>query len=97
MAAEVAWPGVTRVQPVQDGTGGNYANANGPALPGADIATSHIDRGGSGTTASTSYARHFNGCNFLFVDGHVKWMMRKDGIGSEQDAGFQNWWHPWQM
>lgn len=96
MATETAWAGVSRVNPVVDNTGGNYANAAAPALPGTDIAASHVGRNGAFNTATSNYSRHFDGCNFLFVDGHVKWMGRKPGLGSMLEAGFQDYWYPWQ-
>jgi prepilin-type N-terminal cleavage/methylation domain-containing protein/prepilin-type processing-associated H-X9-DG protein len=49
----------------------------------------------TGSTASTDYSRHFNGCNFLFVDGHVKFEQRQPGIANIAETGMDNWWYPW--
>lgn len=69
----------------------------GPALP--NNAANDISRlwngACAGCTTTTDFSRHFSGCNFLFVDGHVKFKNRETGLANIAEAGMANWWYPW--
>jgi prepilin-type N-terminal cleavage/methylation domain-containing protein/prepilin-type processing-associated H-X9-DG protein len=51
-------------------------------------------------TNSPANSRHFDGANFLFADGHVKYMTNQTGIlwmdipSPSLNANVQHWWEP---
>ncbi len=71
------------------GAGVYYA----PAMPGSDIAAA-LSGAGWGV-ATTNYAMHFDGCNALFADGHVKYQTRQSGVVNAAEPNFAQLWEPW--
>jgi len=92
---ETAWAPSPFAMPAAD-SGPYYY---GPAMP--SNAANDISRLWVGVypcpncTVNTDYSRHFDGCNFLFVDGHVKFERRQPGIANLAETGMQEWWYPW--
>ena len=91
---ETAWTSVPHALPISASGPGLDDRYFSPAFPGNDIAAKFA-AGGRGT-ATTDYSRHFEGCNVLFVDGHVKYMKRVSGIANASETGFAEYWMPWQ-
>lgn len=92
MVTETSWAGTPYVAPGTDA--GGYYFPSVPSNAAGDVGKSHTTR--PGASATTNYSRHFDGCNVLYVDGHVKWTLRKTGFANTGEAGWQDWWLPEQ-
>ena len=70
-----------------------------PALPNNsanDIANAVGFCGGCGNSGlNVDFARHSEGMNVCYADGHVKWTNRQSGMANSSEANWQNWWLPW--
>jgi len=97
MFAETAWTSVPFAAPV-NGSGTSYEGIAVPSDASGDIGIANVGRYpcNGNCTLATDYSRHFDGCNILFVDGHVKFERRQPGLANSNEPGFQNWWYPWQ-
>jgi prepilin-type processing-associated H-X9-DG protein len=94
--SEPAFAGVPFIQPEPAANGGSYGYY-GLALPNnsqGDVAANQVGRCGQ-CTAVTDYARHQDGVNICFVDGHVKYTKRVPGLDNQTEPGWTTYWEPW--
>ena len=73
---------------IPSGTGGNRHMSRKLVNP-ANLAAGYTDSGGSSVAGRIHATRHLDGANYLFVDGHVKWMHYVDASSSDMPSGYR--------
>ena len=66
-----------------------YPTDNGASAGAANVSSTNVGNAYGTTYRRTPYAIHFNGENWLYTDGHVKWMV----VGQESQSvnGVGDW------